>query len=511
MSKQGVISTPTEVTATASQAGTAQDGAAQDGGGPDRPTVVEMAVRYGWMPLIALAATNALGSGEVSSLSQAVDGIQKSFHVSDATVALLPVSLSVVGVFGAIPFGFLADRRRRTFVMAAAMVAWTACMGLNGLAWGFGVLLAFRIGVGFAEASGSAAVSLMGDYYPVARRAAAMGWYSSGAIFGSLIGFVGGGIAVSLGGWRWAFWFWVPLGIGVAAFVATRVEPKRGQQEVDFEAARLAAISGDPIMEASSAAMAFASQLPAPRRVGTIDYRTAGVGAIMRELFRIRSMWWALLSLTVAQCMASALGFWAIPFFKRVDHMNSVTAGLFTGILLPTAIMGVIGGGFVADRLSRRGMLNARIYVVVVGAAVSAVALPIGFASHNRLVTALLLLVGGCSITVPIAPSEALFNDVVVADLRGRAASVRSMVRAVSSVGSLAVGLIADHMGGSSIGHAAGLQHALVLFAPICGVAGMAFFFARRSYGHDLAFVCAETTRMQELARQAPKSVIDLR
>jgi len=482
-------------------------------GGTSAPSVVRTAVRYGWAPLVALAATMALGSGEVASLSQAVNGIQRTFHVSNTMVSLLPVSLSVVGVLGAIPFGFMADRRRRTFVLAAAMVAWTACMGLNGLAWSFGILLVFRLGVGFAEASGSAAVSLMGDYFPVTKRAAAMGWYNSGALFGSLIGFVLGGVAVSLGGWRWAFWFWVPLGVIVSLFIASRTEPPRGVQDVEFEAARAAAAAAidSPIIGTSEAVIAFAGRLPAPRRVGTLDYGSAGVNDVMRELFRIRSMWWALLSLTVAQCMAQALSFWAIPFFERVDHMSPVKAGAFAGILLPATIAGVIGGGFLADRLARRGILNARIYVVVGGAALSAVALPLGFASGNLLLTAILLLLGGCGITIPIAPSEALFNDVVVANLRGRAASVRSMVRAVSSVGSLVVGVLADHLGGSGVGHAAGLQHALIIFAPICGVAGMAFVFSRRSYGHDLAFVCAETARIQGEAGQAPEAVIDLR
>ncbi|HEV2369178.1 MAG TPA: MFS transporter, partial [Acidimicrobiales bacterium] len=285
--------------------------------------MVRLAVKYGWVPLAALAATNALGAGEVASLSQAVDGIQRTFHVSDATVSLLPVSLSVVGVLGAIPFGFMADRRRRTLVLAAAMLAWTACMGLNGLAWSFGVLLAFRLGVGFVEASGSASISLLGDYFPVEKRAGAMGWYSSGAIVGTLIGFVGAGAAVSIGGWRWAFWFWVPFGVAVAIWVATRPEPHRGAQDADFEAIRAATVSG-VAGAANEAAVAFAGQLPAPRRVGTVDYRTADVKTVVRELLRIRSMWWALLSLTVAQCMASALSFWAIPFFKRVDHMSSV-------------------------------------------------------------------------------------------------------------------------------------------------------------------------------------------
>ncbi|MHB1855387.1 MAG: MFS transporter [Acidimicrobiales bacterium] len=470
------------------------------------------AIDHGWAPLLALAATLALGAGETGSLSQAVNGIQRTFHVSNATVALLPVAMAVIGVLGAVPFGFMADSRRRTYVLGGAMLAWTACMGLNGLAWSFWVLLAFRLGVGFAEASSSASISLIGDYFPVSERAGRMGLYQAGSIVGSLIGFLGGGVAVAVGGWRWAFWFWVPLGMATVAYLLAQPEPRRGIQDADFEADRAAAASSTaasfteagttaasfkpPSFTGQKGAMAFAGRLPPPRRVGTVDYDTAGVTEIMRELFRIPSMWWALLALTLAQLITAALSFWAIPFFERVDHLSPVAAGAFTGILLPAAMLGVLGGGAVADRLNRRGVLNARIYVVVAGSALSGIGLPIGFGTHNLVLSGVFLLIGGCGVTLPIAPSEALFNDVVVASLRGRAASVRSMVRAASSAGSLIVGALADHLGSPAANHAAGLQAALVIFAPVCGLAGIAFIFARRSYGHDMAFACAEAARL---------------
>ena len=467
------------------------------------------ATSYGWAPLLALAASMTLAAGETGSLSQAADGIQRTFHVSNSTVALLPLVGNLIVLVGAPPYGFLADRRRRTIVLAASMVLWTAFMGLNGLAWSFGALLAFRLGVGFAEASNSASISLIGDYWPVHQRAMRMGWYSAGGIVGALIGFIGGGVAVSVGGWRWAFWFWMPLGIVTGLYLAVQPEPARGRQDADLEADRLAAQASRADAAASApggeaADLTLAGQLPEPRRVGTLDYKNAGVREVMRELFRIPSMWWALLSLTVAQCLANALSFWAIPFFKRVDHLPAVKAGAFAGILLPTAIIGVLAGGAISDRLFRRGVVNARVYVVVAASVVSAVSLPLGFATHNLIISGVFLAVGGCSITLPLAPSEALLNDVVVADLRGRAASVRSMVRAASSAGSLIVGVMADHLGGSAAGHAAGLQRAMVLFAPVCGAFGVLFIFARRHYAHDVAFVCAESARLDAQRTVSP-------
>ena len=193
------------------------------------------ATRYGWMPLVALAATVALESGERQSLSQAVDGIQKRFHVSDSAVGWLPFAMALVGVIGAFPIGILADRMRRTLLLAWAVVVWTVCMGLNGLATSYALLFAARLGVGAVEANGPAAVSLLSDYYPVKDRARMMGLYQAGALVGAIVGLVAGGVAVQLGGYRWAFWMWIPFGIATALFLLRMPEPRRGDQDAAFE------------------------------------------------------------------------------------------------------------------------------------------------------------------------------------------------------------------------------------------------------------------------------------
>src|SRR5436305_5986263 len=109
--------------------------------------VTARAARYGSLPLVALAATVMLESGERGSLSQAADGIQAHFHVSDFWIGALPTSLTLVGVLGSIPFGHLADRVRRTFLLAGAMAAWTMIIGLSALAPTFIFLITVRLGV----------------------------------------------------------------------------------------------------------------------------------------------------------------------------------------------------------------------------------------------------------------------------------------------------------------------------------------------------------------------------
>ena len=89
-------------------------------------TVGGRAVRYGAYPLVALAATVMLETGERGSLSQAVDGIQSQFGVSDLWIGALPAAMTLIGVFASIPFGHLADHMRRTYLLAFAMAVGSA-------------------------------------------------------------------------------------------------------------------------------------------------------------------------------------------------------------------------------------------------------------------------------------------------------------------------------------------------------------------------------------------------
>jgi len=451
--------------------------------------LLRRAARYGWVPLIALAATVALEQGERQSLAQAVDGIEKRFHISDSVAGTIPFAMAMVAVVGAIPFGVLADRVRRVPLLAGAVVVWTACMALNGLATSFALLFVYRLGVGVVEANGPAAVSLVADYYPAKDRARSMGLYQSGALAGALIGLVGGGVAVSLGGWRWAFFMWIPAGLAVAVFMLRQPEPRRGDQDADLEADLAGFATG------GLAASAAPTLLPPPRRTGTIDYVTCSHRDVMREFLRIPTMWFGVLAITVAQILLTGLQFWAVPYFKRVHHLGAAAAGGVAGLLGLGSVLGILGGGFIADRYFRRGHLNARVYVVAFASiAATAVMMP-AFASTSLTVAAPLMFVGGALLTLPVAPAEALFSDVVVAQLRGRAATVRSIVRALSNGGAAIIGLLSAQFIASGLSRADGLRYAIVAICPIYAIGGVIMLFAARTYPADVAFVVAESRR----------------
>jgi MFS family permease len=442
---------------------------------------------YGAFPVVALAATTALETGERTSLAQAVDGIQETFHVTDTWLGLLPAAMTVVGVLGSFPFGHLADRIRRTAMLAVAMAVWTVCMTLNAVAGSYAFLFVARLGVGVVEANGPATVSLMSDYYPVRIRAKMMGLYGSGGLIGVMIGLGLGGVLVDQFSWRAAFWMWIPFGILVALVLTRLPEPRRGDQDVDFHA------DLDAMMDSVDAGdVAGRFQLPPPPRVGDADYTRMGWREAFHEVVRIRSMWFGVLALTISQSLLNGLGFWGVEYFKRVFGLSASEAGGFAVLFGVGAAFGVVGGGFVADRILRRGIVNARVYVVAFSSmAATAVFLP-AFISTSLAVTLPLFVIGGLFLTLPLAPADAMLSDVVVAPLRGRASAMRSVVRSLSGLAPLIIGWLSD---------LTDLRVAFILFTPLYAVGGVIMLAAAKSYPSDVAFVVAESRRIHEDAQ----------
>jgi MFS family permease len=110
--------------------------------------------------------------------------------------------------------------------MAIGLALWSSMTSLSGFAQSFGMLATARIGVGIGEASASpAAYSMIADYFPKERRATALSIYSSGL-------YIGGGIALPIGGFILAEWgrqfpdpLSAPLGLAPwqAAFLAVGI------------------------------------------------------------------------------------------------------------------------------------------------------------------------------------------------------------------------------------------------------------------------------------------------
>jgi MFS family permease len=80
-----------------------------------------------------------------------------------------------------VPLAILADKTRRSWVVAGSLAVWSAFTALCGMAHGYWQLFFCRLGVGFGEAGGVApSYALIADYFPPERRARALATFSLG-------------------------------------------------------------------------------------------------------------------------------------------------------------------------------------------------------------------------------------------------------------------------------------------------------------------------------------------
>src|SRR5687768_12745605 len=179
---------------------------------------------YAWYALFVLVLVYIINFIDRQIISILAEDIKRDLQLKDAQIGFLYGTAFAVfyALFG-IPLGRLADSWYRGRLMAIGLALWSSMTALSGFAQSFGMLAAARIGVGIGEASASpAAYSMIADYFPKERRATALSIYSSGL-------YIGGGIALPIGGFVLAEWgrqfpdlAMAPLGLAPwqAAFLA---------------------------------------------------------------------------------------------------------------------------------------------------------------------------------------------------------------------------------------------------------------------------------------------------
>lgn len=127
-------------------------------------------------------------------LSLLIDPIKADLGLSDFQIGILLGP--AFGIFYAtigLPLGYLADRSRRTWIVAAGVTIWTLATAASGLARNFAQMLIARVSVGIGEAALSpCAMSLIADSFPEERRGKPIALYSSalslGAALAALLG-----------------------------------------------------------------------------------------------------------------------------------------------------------------------------------------------------------------------------------------------------------------------------------------------------------------------------------
>jgi predicted MFS family arabinose efflux permease len=253
--------------------------------------------------------------------------LREEMGLSNVQLGFVAASFSwVYAAFGPIA-GMVGDRVQRKTLILGGLIFWSLVTLATALSRDYWHLLLFRSLEGLGEAFYfPAAMSVVADYHSPATRSRAMSLHQSSVYAGTIAGGTLAGYTGQLYGWRSGFYIFGSLGVllGVVLWTFLR-EPERGAAEAVDAGAHGVPPRGAPfwatVKEVYSHPMA---------RILTIVF----VGANFVALIYLS---------------------WMPSFLHDKFGMTLAMAGFSaTAYLQIASVLGVLTGGFLADRLARR-------------------------------------------------------------------------------------------------------------------------------------------------------------
>jgi MFS family permease len=431
---------------------------------------------YAWYVVVVLLVAYGFAILDRTAIGLLVDPIKRSLKISDSQIGLLQgLAFAICYTSFGIPLGFLADRARRTPLLAIGIAVWSAATVACGMAASFGMLFLARIGVGVGEATitpGSG--SLIADYFPPERRAKAYGLWMLGSSLGTGMSTLFAALAIiiadhlhathvpwaaHLSVWQITFFLIGAPGLLVALlFMLTVREPVRRGVRV--------AISGFPLKP-------LWNVMKSNRKA----YTALMGGAVLN-----------------VTCIYAGIG-WMPTLFMRVHHWSPAkVASIFGFIGLPIGMSGAIVAGWTMAWLARRGRRDAPI-LMTMGHSLATLCLgTMACLAPRPEIT--LALNGMTAITSTWSYAAAMtgLNQITPNELRGQVAALYTLFTGLVSMtmGSFLVGFLSDNVYHGHTGVAPSLA---TVYGVCAALALVVLVFGRGAYGRaEAASRLAEAT-----------------
>lgn len=387
---------------------------------------------YSWYMVVLLTIVYIFSFIDRFILGLLIQPIQADLDLTDTQIGLLlGPAFAIFYVLMGLPFGWLADRKRRTFIVAAGLAIWSAATAVSGLARSFLGLFIARMSVGVGEASLSpCAMSLMADCFPKEKRGKPIAFYSMAISLGAGIAALTGAAVIA---WATQSDYVSVPGLGDLA-------PWR----VSLLVVGLPGLLLVPLV----------LFLREPQRtVDTVTSNAQGIG--YRAVFSyIRGRPASLFGVVWVFGYVILIGFsssWGAAAFARTWGWSPVQYGQAIGILF--IVLGPLAvnlGGWMSDRLLQNGNTAAPLVVGLYGVpvmTVAAVAWPLMPTAGLALIFLGVML---AAVALSSATGVTALLNIIPSNIRGQSVAIYYMATALlgQGLGPLCIGLMNDHVFG---------------------------------------------------------------
>ena len=366
--------------------------------------------RNGWVIVAMLFFVGALNYLDRTVIVTMRHSIISSIPMTDAQFGLLTsVFLWVYGLLS--PFaGFMADRFKRSYVIIGSLFVWSVVTWLTAHATTYNQLLATRALMGISEAFYiPASLAMIIDYHhKKGTQSLATGINLAGVIAGQSLGFIGGWLAESHS-WNYVFNILGIIGILYATVLVFLLRDSDDRQAADKK-----------------------------------KEDTSFLEAI-QFLFKRKSFIFIFLTFGLMGVVGWMVVGWLPTYYMEKFNLSQGIAGLYaTTYLYPASIVGLLLGGFLADKWSKFNP-RGRVFIPIIGLVLAAPFVFLASQSDVLIMVISFLLVFG--LTVKFLDANTMPMLCLVVDSRYRATGygiLNMLSTIVGGVGIYAAGWLRD-------------------------------------------------------------------
>lgn len=419
-------------------------------------------------PIVLLALAVGLQSADAGTVGALVVPLKQSLHINNTQVGLLVTVSTGVGALATLLAGAFADRTVRVRLLWITLLVCSAAMALSAASPSYGWLLACRVALGAGVAvSGPVVASLMGDYFAPSERGRVYGLVLAGEGACTAVGLL---VAGELGAvsWRLGFCWLAVVGLSLAVAVATMLrEPPRG--------------GSSRIGDTASVADTAVPHEKAQRR---------SVWRDVRYVLSIRTNVVLVVGSSFGYFFFTGLSTFGVALLCGRFQIGQAVATLLIYVLGIGALIGVLSTGRIADWLTARGHIGARMMVGGSAFLVAAVFILPTLLTNSLWLALVFAFLAGIGLGGVNPPLNAARLDIVHSRLWGTAEAVRTTLVSISTgLAPLVFGIVSTQLGGST---ATALNHTfLVMLVSLVIAAALILCAARRTYPRDVAAAMA--------------------
>ncbi|MFC7292792.1 MFS transporter [Hirschia litorea] len=419
-----------------------------------------------WTMVVILTLAYVLSFVDRYILSLLAEPIKADLNLSDTQMGLLlgPAFAIFYALVG-LPLGYLADRKRRTWIVAIGIALWSLATSLSGIARSFFQLFIARMAVGVGEAALSpCTMSLIADSFAQEKRGKPIALYSTAISLGAGIALLAGGAVI---GWAMTAdpisipsfgelkpWQLTMIIVGLPGLILAPLllllpEPKRRNENI-------------------------APGTSQPTYADTFKYILA-----RRNFF---------LCFISVFCLMTIIGYstsWGAPMFTRTWGWSIVQYSQWAGIMfIVVGPVTVNFAGWLSDFLYKKGINDAPMLIAMAGVPIMSVS---GFIWPLMPTPELAIFVLGITmagVALSSATGATALLNILPANMRGQAMAIYYVCISFFGLGfgPTTIGLLSDFVFGE-----AQLRYSIAMLSIIYGIPVLILMpWTRKSYKAEL-------------------------